>query len=247
MTIRSRIKPCCWFGVLCQISVLFLSTACERLTPDEKKLVGVWEFSGIDTTGRIAFRRDHSVVDLFPEYGALNGRWAAGARGTWRLEGNEIVTNKEVLPIPGMTPLPQRITRTPIREFHEDRFVREKDRSDLIRADLGGQRYAQVLALIYVAGTLIALLTSIYAIRNSSFRRPFTLLAVAAAVALAWSALTLVAEFAQTGALIVSAVSLRSMRLPTEILRVACIVIFAIGFVNLAYRLRVSVPAKDCI
>jgi hypothetical protein len=136
----------------------------------------------------------------------------------------------------------------PIREFEQDRLVRADGRSDFYRVQWSvEQQYSQLVALFYVVVSVIALLAAIYAIGNPSFGKTFILLAIAAVFALVWSASTLVVELAQTGTVIVSAFSLRSLRVPTEILRVACIVIFIIGFVRLAYSLRRTGAAKDRI
>ena len=95
----------------------------------------MWEFTGLDATGRVVFRRDHTVVDLFPEHDITDARWFATSYGQWRLEGNEIVTDTQDLPIPGYSPHPKRIGRMPIREFKEDTLVRGDGRSDFHRTD----------------------------------------------------------------------------------------------------------------
>jgi hypothetical protein len=229
------------FGVTLGLAV----GACQRVSPAEEKVIGIWEFTGLDATGRVVFRRDHTVVDLFTESDSPNARWAPTAWGKWRLEGNEIITDDEVLPIPGYSPRPRRITRIPIRDFEEGRLVRADGRADFNRVRVGIEQYLQILALVYVIASLIAFSASVYAVRNSSLRKEFVVLAVAAVLALVWSTSTLVAELAQTGTVIISAASLRSLRLPTEIFRVACILIFTIGFVKLAFSLRTRTPAKE--
>lgn len=232
--------------LLLGITSLVAAIGCQRTSPTEEKVIGTWEFTGLDATGRVVFRRDHKVIDLFLEGDGPNARWIPTSWGKWRLEGNEIVTDQEML-VGDYSPSERQLGRVPIREFEQDKLVRGDGRADFLRVHWGVEQYSQMLALVYVIVSLIALSVCVYAIRNSSLRKGFVVLAVAAVLALVWSTSTLVAELAQTGTVIIAPASLRSLRLPTEVLRVACIVIFTIGFVNLAYRLRVSVPAKDRI
>lgn len=233
--------------LLLAVTLGLVLAACQRVTPAEEKIIGIWEFTGLDATGRVVFRRDHTVVDLFTESDSPNARWAPTAWGKWRLEGNEIIIDEEMLPIPGYTPHPRRITQLPIREFEEGRLVRADGRPDFNRVRMGVEQYSQMLALVYVIASLISLAATIYAIRKSSFRKEFILLAVASLFALGWSTSTLVADLAQTGTVIVSASSLRSLRVPTEIVRVICILIFIIGFVKLAFALGTKAPARETI
>jgi hypothetical protein len=244
--IDNRSKPFRYAWVLLFGVTLGLAVeACQRVSPAEEKVIGIWEFTGLDATGRVVFRRDHTVVDLFTESDSPNARWAPTAWGKWRLEGNEIITDDEVLPIPGYSPRPRRVTRIPIRDFEEGRLVRADGRADFNRVRVGIEQYLQILALAYVIASLIALSAFVYAIRNSSFRKEFVVLAVAAVLTVVWSTSMLIAELAQTGTVIISAVSLRSLWLPREILRVVCILIFTIGFVRLAFAVRVRASAKE--
>lgn len=236
------------FGAfLFTVTLGFAVPGCQRVTPSEEKIIGIWEFTGLDATGRVVFRRDHTVIDLFTESDSPNARWAATAWGKWRLEGNEIITDDNALPLPGYSPRPTRVTRMPIRTFEDDRLVRADGRPDFNRVRWGAEQYSQMLALLYLIVSLVSLMTAIYAIRNSSFRGEFLLLAVAAVFALCWSTSTFVADLAQTGAVIMSAVSLRSLRLPTEIFRIIFILIFTIGFVRLAFALRARTSVKEAI
>jgi hypothetical protein len=58
------------------------------------------------------------------------------ASGTWRVEGNILVTkfNVKLDPIPGETPVPKQIVRDPILEFQKDKLVRGDGRPPLVRA-----------------------------------------------------------------------------------------------------------------
>jgi hypothetical protein len=199
----------------------------------------MWEFTGLDATGRVVFRRDHTVVDLFPEHETTGARWFATSYGKWRLEGNEIVTDTRDLPIPGYSPHPQRIVRTPIREFKEDTLVRDDGRSDFHRTDTtADQDYTQLLAMFYVAMSVITLLLALYSVKNSSLRNEFILFSVAALFALAWSIATLITELAQTGTVVVSQFSVGAWRTPMEIIRVSCVVVFVIALAKVSYTVK---------
>jgi hypothetical protein len=104
-----------------------------------------------------------------------------------------------------------------------------------------------MLALLYLISSLIGLSVSVCAMRSSSLRRQFFVIAVAAILALAYSALLLVAELAQTGDVVISFDSLRSLKLPREVLKVTCIIIFTIGFMRLVYVLRGRESSKERI
>ncbi len=231
-------------ALLFGLTSLVVVVGCQRTSPTEEKIIGTWEFTGLDATGRVVFRRDHQVIDLFLEGDGPNARWIPTSWGKWRLEGNEIVTDQEML-VGDYSPSERQLGRVPIREFEQDKLVRGDGRADFLRVHWGVEQYFQMLALVYVIVSLIALSVCIYAIRNSSFRKGFDVLAVAAVLALVWSISTLVAELAQTGTVIISPASLRSLRLPTEILRVVCILIFTIAFVRLAFALRARASPKE--
>jgi hypothetical protein len=246
MTIKCPIRSSRWIVLFLWGTTLCLTlTGCNKLSHNEERVVGVWEFTGIDATGRIVYRRDHIAVELFPDYEGLNAKWAPRSWGSWRLEGDDIVSEMEAFPIPEMPAVPKRTTRTSIREFHEDKLVREENRSDLLRVVSGFEEYSRFLALFYVVASLVAALACFYAARNSPLRKVFATLTVAAVLALIWSASTLVAELAQNGAVIVSSHSLRRLRLPTEIVRLACVVMFMIGFLRLAFDSRAGRSAKQ--
>lgn len=231
--------------LLLGITSVIAVVGCQRVTRTEEKIIGLWEFTGLDATGRVVFRRDHTVVNLFRDGSDPNAKWAPTAWGTWRLEGNEIVTDEEVFSVPGYLPSSRQIARMPIRDFQEEKLVRADGRADFYRIHWGAERYSQVWALFYLIASLIAFSASIYGIRKSSLRKEFVLLGIAAVVALLWSISTLVAELAQTGTLIISAVWLRSLRLPTEIFRIVCILIFTIAFAKLAFAVKARAPAKE--
>jgi hypothetical protein len=221
---------------------LLCATACHSLSPDEQKIVGTWEFTGLDFTGRVVYRADHVVVDLFAA--SETGGWAPGSWGRWRLEGNEIVEDTASLDTPD---LPRRVTRMPVHLSPEGRLVREDGRPDLIRVSPGAEAYSECLALLYLAGSLIGLVSCIYGFMNSSLRKEFIWLCAAAVCVTAYTLLRLAAESAQTGNLVISWHLLRSLRLPREVLNVGWIILCVIGFTRLVYRLRSSQRATQRI
>lgn len=220
------------------LAFLLASTACYSLTPAEKKIVGYWEFKGLDAVGLIVFRRDHVVVNLFPETDKSDARLAPTSCGTWRLEGNEIVTDEEGLPLPGYSPSPRQITRIPIREFRENVLIVANRASNLERVNLHAERSSQVLAGFYVIVSLAALVMCIRAIRRFFFRTSFLLLGGSAILALAWAVLLLVTELTQTGDVVLSWSYLYSMQLTRIVLAGVFLIMFAAGLI---YLLRTKV------
>ena len=73
--------------------------ACQRsLSPDEAKVVGTWDRNGMDATERTIFRSDHTMESEMSDGSGTH----PFAKGTWRLEGNILVTEYTVKfdPIP---------------------------------------------------------------------------------------------------------------------------------------------------
>ena len=111
------------------------TSSCQRLSPEEQRVVGTWEFSGIDFTNRVVYRNDHSAEELYPRETGLLAKirpWATLSRGTWRLEGDTIVSEREVV-VDGPVRGEKRVIRSRILEFHPDELVRDEGRSPLIR------------------------------------------------------------------------------------------------------------------
>jgi hypothetical protein len=215
------------------LAFLLASTACHSLTLAEKKIVGNWEFKGLDAVGLIVFRRDHVVVNLFPQTDKSDARLAPVSCGTWRLEGNEIVTDQKGLPLPGYSPSPRQITRMPIREFREDALILAERGSNLERVDLRAERFSQISAALYVIVGLAAMLICIRAIQRAFFRTSFLLLGGAAILELAWAVLLLVTELTQTGDIILSWSYLYCMQVTRIVLASVFLIIFAAGLVSL--------------
>jgi hypothetical protein len=106
--------------------------ACQRqLSENERKLIGTWDHTGMDTNERITYRADHTMQSTISDGSGTE----PFAKGTWRLEGNILVEEFTVpwQPVAGETPFPKQVVRDPIVEFQADKIVREKGRPPLIR------------------------------------------------------------------------------------------------------------------
>src|SRR5438552_15282996 len=86
-------------ALLIGVILVVLTSACQHTTPTEEKIIGMWELTGLDATGRVVFRRDHTVVDLFPEDDMTHARWFATSSGKWRLDESDIVEDMKDLTI----------------------------------------------------------------------------------------------------------------------------------------------------
>ena len=112
-------------------ATLFSLTACNRLSPNEQKIVGTWEAPG-GFGPRCIFRSDRTSETLFP---GEAGKWVVMTKGQWRLEGNNIVEDFRFIspaPAPGETPRTFK-GRTPVIEFRQDRLVMETLEQSLFR------------------------------------------------------------------------------------------------------------------
>jgi hypothetical protein len=127
------------------VAICAFVLACQRSAPAEQKVHGTWEYSGMDdlvawmderprlperkphVTGRIIFRRDHTLADLLKDNVMTGGRWMTIGSGTWALEGDTIVIDQQPLQghlSPGEKPFSRRVVRVHISEFHSDRLER---------------------------------------------------------------------------------------------------------------------------
>ncbi len=73
---------------LIAIATAFALVACQRLTPDERTLIGTWESHSMDTTWRTTFNPDHTCSTVFE----VDGRFDDPMPGTWRLRGSQLIT-----------------------------------------------------------------------------------------------------------------------------------------------------------
>lgn len=235
----SRFALAAWVGLRCLLLI-----GCQEVNSTEKKVVGTWDYTGFDSYSRVVFRRDHNVVIFTSDRKDSSAEWVPTLWGKWRLEGNEIVTDQQLL-VGDHSSSERQVARMLVRQYEKDRLVRGDGGSDFHRAEWGvEQQYSEALALFYLIASVIALSAAIYVIRRPPFPNAWILLAAAAGLALIWSTSNLTAELAQTGKVIMSPASLNSLRVVSEVLRIVCILIFMSGLVKLAFALRVKVPAS---
>ena len=112
--------------------LMLLEAACRRpLSEDERKVVGTWDCTGLDTNERIMYRADHTMDSTMSDGSGTE----PFAKGTWRLEGNTLVEEFTVPwdPVAGETPFPKQTARMTIVEFQPDKLVREPGRPPLLR------------------------------------------------------------------------------------------------------------------
>src|SRR6266404_8091870 len=114
------------------ICTFVLLTACHRpLSENERKLIGTWDRTGLDTNERTTYRANHTMESTMSDGSGTQ----PFAKGTWRLEGDILVEEFTIpwQPVPGETPFPKQVIRDRIVEFQPDKIVREKGRPPLIR------------------------------------------------------------------------------------------------------------------
>jgi hypothetical protein len=200
-------------GLLCACVLVAAAVDARATNLREERIVGVWQSMGIDTPIRTVYRRDHTMVQLFPEENSESG-WLQFQVGTWRLEGETIIEETRGMRIGADEVLSDGGRREiSLREIRPDKLVRAEDRPDLLRANVARERYRQIVFLfcaILSVGVFFPLL---------HFGRKFipkgtTLLCVAAAGTCLWACLHLIDELSQTGNMIVSPASLIALRTP---------------------------------
>jgi|SRR5882724_2507275 len=102
---------------LCSVTSVF-----AQLSPLEQKIVGTWQFTGIDATGRIVLRPDHSCATMFP----IMGQWEVLAKGTWRIDGRDLVRVEKPTfgpSVPGDPPPKIERSRMRIHSVTRDEFA----------------------------------------------------------------------------------------------------------------------------
>lgn len=105
--------------ILCSIRF-----ALAQLSPLEQKVIGTWQFTGIDFTSRVVLRADHTCVTMLP----ITGRrgWEILAKGTWRIDGHYLIRVEK--PTSGSAvsadpPGPSVTSKLAIRSITPDRFA----------------------------------------------------------------------------------------------------------------------------
>jgi hypothetical protein len=100
-----------------------ISFAVAQLSPLEEKIIGMWQFTGTNTTLRIVLRADHTCATLVP----ITGRrgWEILAKGTWRIGGHQLIRVEKPTFGPSASVDPHGLSVTsklPIRSITPDRF-----------------------------------------------------------------------------------------------------------------------------
>ena len=74
---------------LAPVAMMLLLDACDRLSPNDRRVVGTWVAHTIDSDDYTIVRRNH----IFEEVSNLGGEeLTLLCLGNWRTEGNDIVT-----------------------------------------------------------------------------------------------------------------------------------------------------------
>lgn len=103
---------------MCSVSV-----ALAQLSPLEQKIIGTWQFGGVDDTGRIVIRGDHTCATMFPTTDRRG--WDIIAKGTWRIDGDYLIRVEKPAFGPSVSsnpPGPSVTSKLRIRSITPDRF-----------------------------------------------------------------------------------------------------------------------------
>lgn len=214
-------------------ALAFSAVACsEGKTPREKS-IGIWEFTGMDVTGRVVFRKDGKVINLFPENDTAGSPWIPTGGGKWWMDGNSIVT--EVRGFAQKTE-PPRLTRRTFA-FTPNKLLSADGHSDFIRVTPAIARSSEVASILRGLVGLVIFVASIYAAAKSAFRRAFTVIGSGGMNLIVCSVLSVPKEFAQTGDVIISASTIRALQLPRDCFESAALLLVAGGLVWLSISL----------
>jgi hypothetical protein len=100
------------------------SFALAQPSPLEQKVIGTWQFAGIDATGRIVLRADNTCATLVPIAGRRG--WEILAKGTWRIDGHYLIRVEKPAFGPSVSadpPGPSVTSKLPIRSITPDTFA----------------------------------------------------------------------------------------------------------------------------
>lgn len=103
------------FPIYLAAFLLLLGSACDRTAPSDKDVVGTWEWSSMDATGRMKFDSDHRVVQWWVETSDGDAVPATASVGTWRIEGPDVayVLHNQHLD----APQPEKESKIPLTDF----------------------------------------------------------------------------------------------------------------------------------
>jgi hypothetical protein len=84
---------------LAPVAMMLLLDACDRLSPNERRVIGTWLVHTIDSDDYTIVRPNH----IFEEVSNLGGEeLTLLCLGHWRIEGNDIVTECSLPVAPGL-------------------------------------------------------------------------------------------------------------------------------------------------
>jgi hypothetical protein len=234
MTYRhfSLLTRTCLFAIAAG-AVVFMGAACKEAKTPREQIIGIWEFTGMHTTGRVVFRGDGTVINLFPENDNAGSPFIPGSIGKWWLDGNAIVEESSLLWVEDGALRP---TRAVIADFGRDRLVSGDGHSDSIRVAFAEARSSEVASILRGLVGLVIFVASMYAMAKSALRPAFAIIGIGAACLIVASALSVPQEFAQTGDVIISASTLRALQVPRDCFESVALLLIAGGLVWLAKK-----------
>jgi hypothetical protein len=210
---------------------------CARVKSPREQVVGIWQFTGMHSTGRVVYRSDGTMVALTAESDDARPVWVPSSVGKWWLEDHTLVTDVEIFIIGGTT---RRVTRSVIASFDDDRLVSGDGHSDSIRVTPIVARWSQVALVLRGIAGLLALGAAIYGASRSHRRWMYLLLGAGGVCMLLACGFGLPEEFAQTGDWLISWSSMEALRLPRDIFQSVAAILFVGAFVWLVFSIRRS-------
>jgi hypothetical protein len=226
-------------------AVLVVGPVCKAAETPSERIVGIWEFTGMHNMGRIVYRRDGTIIELFRQDDRPGAYWIPTWAGKWRIEGNTIVAETNLLGEKAEAP---RVTRGVIAAFQPDRLVSGDGHSDSVRVTLAVARSSEAAIIIRVLISLILCATSVYAAVKSSFHRIFAIIASGAACLFISSVLSVPREFGQTGDIVVAYSVVEALQVPRDLLDSLAVLLLGGGSAWLAVLLarRRGQLHRDC-
>jgi hypothetical protein len=215
-------------------TVVFIGAGCRGAKTPREQIAGIWEFTGMHITGRVVYRGDGTVINLFPEDDTARSRWVPTGVGKWWIDGNSIVTEVKNL---AQMDEPPRITRAKVA-FTPDKLLSADGHSDSIRVTPAIARSSEIATILRGLAALVIVAYAVTAATKTVFRRAFAIIGAGAACLTASSILAIPQEFAQTGDLVVSAATLRALQVPRDFFESAALVLIAAGVVFLTMSMR---------
>jgi hypothetical protein len=101
---------------------------CSRLSANEQRVVGTWDYPTVNASARLVFRGNHSVELLAPEPNTAPQKFSVAASGRWRVEDADLIYTLKFVPSNyGATP--DTTFKETIAEFGPDELIFKSGRS----------------------------------------------------------------------------------------------------------------------